>query len=136
MDFGLDGRRAAVAAASAGLGLASARALAAEGVTVAICSRDRTRVEAAAAEVGGGCVPLVADVSDAAGGAGFVAAAIEALGGVDILVTNAGGPPAGNFAATPVDAHPAGLPVNPISGVGKVKAAVHPRRAGRRGRGG
>jgi 3-oxoacyl-[acyl-carrier protein] reductase len=128
MDFGLDGRRAAVAAASAGLGLASARALAAEGVTVAICSRDRARVEAAAAEVGGGCVPLVADVSDAAGGAGFVAAAIEALGGVDILVTNAGGPPAGNFAATPVDAYPAALELNLMSVVGMVKAAVDPMR--------
>ena len=128
MDFGLSGRRAAVAAASAGLGLASALALAAEGVTVAICSRDRRRVEAAAAEVGGGCIPLVADVADAAGGAAFVDAAIEALGGVDILVTNAGGPPAGNFASTPVDAYPAALDLNLMSVVGMVKAAVDPMR--------
>ena len=56
IDFGLSGRRAAVAAASAGLGLASARALAAEGVTVAICGPGPNRVEAAAAEVGGGCI--------------------------------------------------------------------------------
>ena len=95
MDLGITGKRAAVAAASSGLGLASAKALAAEGVRVAICGRDKARLDVAAAEIGRDCVALVADVSDAAGGASFVAAAGEALGGVDILVTNAGGPPAG-----------------------------------------
>src|SRR6185503_1884751 len=81
MDLGISGRRAAVAAASSGLGLAVARALAAEGVHVAICGRDRARVEAAAGEVGHDCVGLALDVGDAAGGAAFVAAATEALGG-------------------------------------------------------
>ncbi|HEY3484231.1 MAG TPA: SDR family NAD(P)-dependent oxidoreductase, partial [Ilumatobacteraceae bacterium] len=82
MDLGIAGRRAAVAAASAGLGHASAEALAAEGVRVAICGRDRARIDDAAARIGAGCVPLVADVSDAEGAAAFVAAATEALGGV------------------------------------------------------
>src|SRR5437868_443582 len=90
MDLGVRGRRAAVAAASAGLGYASAAALAADGVAVAICGRDRARVEDAAASIGNGTVGLVADVCTAAGADGFVAAAREALGGVDILVTNAG----------------------------------------------
>ena len=52
VNYGIEGRRAAVAAASSGLGLATARALADEGVTVAICSRSRERIEAAAAEIG------------------------------------------------------------------------------------
>jgi 3-oxoacyl-[acyl-carrier protein] reductase len=124
MELGLGGKRAAVAAASAGLGLASAKALAAEGVAVAICGRDRLRIEHAAAEVGNGCVPLVADVSDATGGAAFVAAASEALGGVDILVTNAGGPPAGTFESTDVESYPAALDLNLMSVVGMVKAAA------------
>ena len=124
MDLGLNAKRAAIAAASAGLGLASAKALAAEGVAVAICGRDRERIDDAAAEIGGACVPLVADVSDAAGGAAFVAAATEALGGIDILVTNAGGPPPGNFADTDVEAYPAALGLNLLSVVGMCKAAA------------
>jgi 3-oxoacyl-[acyl-carrier protein] reductase len=124
MQLGLEGKRAAVAAASAGLGLASARALAAEGARVVICGRDRERIEAAAASIPGDVVPLVADVGDAAGGAAFVSAAAEALGGLDILVTNAGGPPAGNFASTPPDAYPAALELNLLSVVGMVSAAA------------
>lgn len=117
-----------MAAASAGLGLASAKALAADGVTVAICGRDRGRIDAAAAEVGAGCIPLVADVADAAGGASFVAAATEALGGLDILVTNAGGPPAGTMDSTAVDAYPAAIDLNLMSVIGMVKAVVDPLR--------
>src|SRR5207248_1533688 len=64
MDTGLAGRRAVVAAASKGLGFASARALAAEGARVAICGRSRERVEEAAARIGRGAVPLVADVAN------------------------------------------------------------------------
>jgi 3-oxoacyl-[acyl-carrier protein] reductase len=124
MDLGLSGKRAAVAAASSGLGLASAAALAAEGATVAICGRDRVRIDAAAAQVGNGCVPLVADVSSGRGGAAFVAAASEALGGVDILVTNAGGPPPGTFATTDVDAYPDALALNLLSVVGMCKSAA------------
>lgn len=99
MDLGIAGRRAAVAAASRGLGFATANALAAEGVHVAICGRDRTRVEEAAARIGHDCIPLVADVGTAAGATGFARAATEALGGIEILVANAGGPPAGDFAS-------------------------------------
>ena len=134
MDLGIDGRRAAVAAASAGLGFASAKALAAEGVTVAICGRDRSRIDAAAGRIGAGAVPLVADVSTPDGAADFVEMARAALGGVDILVTNAGGPPGGNFAATPVDAYPAALDLNLMSVVAMCKAAVPAMQAQRWGR--
>lgn len=124
MYLGLAGRRAAVAAASAGLGLESARHLAAEGVSVAICGRDRRRVEDAASGIGGKVVPLVADVSTATGASGFVAAAIEALGGVDILVTNAGGPPPGTFATTPVEQYAEAFALNAVSVIAMCKAAV------------
>ncbi len=125
MDLGIAGRTAAVAGASSGLGLASARALAAEGVRVAICGRDRARIEAAAAGVDG-AVPLVADVSTVEGATGFVEAAVEALGQVDILVPNAGGPPPGTFASTPLDAYAPALELNLLSTVAMCEAAVPP----------
>ena len=128
------GRRAAVAAASAGLGFASAKALADEGVRVAICGRDRGKVDDAVARLGANAVGLVADVSGADGSSAFVAAATEALGGIDILVTNAGGPPAGNFAQTPVDAYPGALDLNLMSVVAMCKAAVPAMQAQRWGR--
>jgi 3-oxoacyl-[acyl-carrier protein] reductase len=126
MDLGLSGRRAAVAAASSGLGLATAKALAAEGVRVAICGRDELRVDAAVGSIGGGCVGLVCDVAGAPGGEAFVQAANDALGGIDILVTNAGGPPPGNFATTDVDSYPSALALNLMSVVAMCKAAVPP----------
>jgi 3-oxoacyl-[acyl-carrier protein] reductase len=134
MDLGIAGRRAAVAAASAGLGRATAAALVAEGVQVAICGRDRARIELTAQDLGERCIPLVCDVSDAAGGARFVAMAREVLGGIDILVTNAGGPPAGTFASTDVDAYPAAIDLNLLSVVGMCKAAVPAMQAQRWGR--
>jgi 3-oxoacyl-[acyl-carrier protein] reductase len=123
MDLGIAGRTAAVAGASSGLGLASARALAAEGVRVAICGRDRERIEAAAAGIDG-AVPLVADVSTVEGATGFVEAAVDALGQVDILVPNAGGPPPGTFASTPLDAYAPALELNLLSTVAMCEAAV------------
>ncbi len=126
MDLGIEGKRAAVAAASGGLGFGSAKALADEGAQVAICGRDRARIDDAAARIGPNATPLVCDVGDAAGGAAFVAAATEALGGLDILVTNAGGPPPGNFAQTDVDAYPPAIDLNLMSIVAMCKAAVPP----------
>jgi 3-oxoacyl-[acyl-carrier protein] reductase len=129
MDLGIAGRRAAVAAASAGLGLGSARALVREGVDVAICGRDACRVDAAVAALraehgGGSAVGLVADVGTAEGATGFVERAAEALGGVDILVTNAGGPPPGTFASTDLDAYLPALRLNLVSTVAMCRAAV------------
>jgi 3-oxoacyl-[acyl-carrier protein] reductase len=134
MDLGIRGKRAAVAGASAGLGFASARALAAEGARVAICGRDHARVESAAQAIGPAALPLVCDVGTPAGAAQFVRAAREALGGLDILVPNAGGPPPGNFASTPVEAYPAALALNLMSVVAMCKEAVPPMQAQRWGR--
>jgi 3-oxoacyl-[acyl-carrier protein] reductase len=125
MDLRIAGRTAAVAGASSGLGFAAAHALAAEGVRVAICGRDGDRVAAAAARIDG-AVPIVADVSTVAGATGFVEEAIDALGRVDILVPNAGGPPAGTFASTPLGAYGPALELNLLSTVAMCEAAVPP----------
>jgi 3-oxoacyl-[acyl-carrier protein] reductase len=134
MDLGLDGRRAAVAAASGGLGFASAAALAAEGARVVICGRDRARIDDAAARIGHGCVALVHDVSDASGGSTFVAAADEVLGGVDIVVANGGGPPAGTFASTDLAAYGPALDLSLLSVVGMAQAAIPAMQANGWGR--
>ena len=127
MDLGISGRRAAVAASSAGLGLGTAQALAADGVRVAMCGRDSGRLNAAVSTItaaGGDAVAIDADVSTIAGATGFVAAAKEALGGIDILVPNAGGPPIGNFASTDLDAYAPALELNLLSAVAMCHAAV------------
>jgi len=124
MDLGLNGRTAAVAGASAGLGLAAAHALAAEGVTVAICGRDADRLDAAVARIDGRAVPIVADVSTPEGAIAFVDAARQALDRIDILVPNAGGPPAGTFASTPLEAYVPALQLNLLSTVAMCQAAV------------
>lgn len=127
VELGIAGRRAAVAASSAGLGLATARVLAAQGVAVAICGRHRDRLDAALASlhpVQAGHVALEADVATPAGAAAFVDRAAEALGGVDILVPNAGGPPPGTFATTPLPAYQAALELNLLSTVAMCQQAV------------
>lgn len=134
MDLGISGRRAAVAAASRGLGFAAAEALANEGVRVAICGRDKDAAGAAAKRIGRDAVALKADVSSATGARGFVEAAREALGGVDILVTNAGGPPPGDFSSTNVDQYVAAIELNCLSVIAMCDAAVPPMRAQRWGR--
>ncbi len=101
MDLNLDGRSAAVMASSDGLGRAIAMTLAREGAHVAICGRDADRLAAAKADVetcaaaGARVVALQLDVSHADAPQQLVDAAVGAFGGLDILVTNAGGPPAG-----------------------------------------
>jgi 3-oxoacyl-[acyl-carrier protein] reductase len=131
MELGLEGRRAAVAGASSGLGRATAKALAAEGVRVAICGRDATRIQTAAAELtqelglpDDAIAALVADVSSVAGATSFVADAEAAIGAIDILVTNAGGPPPGNFASTDLEAYGPALELNLLSVVAMCRAAV------------
>ena len=103
MDLGLKGLKALVTGASSGLGLVTALELAREGAAVAINSRSGERLSAAQqtfeAEGAGDVVPLVGDVSQADTATTLVADTAEALGGLDLLVTNSGGPPAGAFDA-------------------------------------
>jgi 3-oxoacyl-[acyl-carrier protein] reductase len=140
MDLGISGKRAAVAAASAGLGLGSARALVAEGVHVAICGRDPERLAAATADLrshapeGTTVVSFVADVAASDEAARFVADARDALGGLDILVPNAGGPPPGTATGTTLDAYREALDLNLLSTIALCQAAVPTMRAAGWGR--
>ena len=124
MNLGIAGKRAAVAAASSGLGLAVARALAEEGVAVAMCSRSREKIEEAARDVAHDAIPIVADVSDADGARGFVRDARDALGALDILVTNAGGPPAGDFSSVSLDQYEPAFALNCLSTIAMCTEAV------------
>ena len=95
MDLGLQGRTALVMGASRGLGRAIAAALAREGARVAIASRSRERIEEAAAAIEPSPAPFVADASDLERLAALPAEVEEALGPIEILVANTGGPPFG-----------------------------------------
>jgi 3-oxoacyl-[acyl-carrier protein] reductase len=99
MDLGLTGKRALVMAASRGLGYASAMGLAREGCHLVICSRDEARINAAAEAIrqatGAKVKALVADVSSSAEAKRLVDTAVAEYGGLEIVLHNAGGPPAG-----------------------------------------
>ena len=101
MDLGIAGKAALVTASSKGLGRAVAEELAGEGVRLAICSRDASRIaevaEAIAADSGARVIGMQADVSRPEEVKGLIADVTGQLGGLDILVTNAGGPPSGTF---------------------------------------
>ena len=93
MDLGLDGKVALVTGASKGIGRAIATELVAEGARVAISSHSRERVEATAAEIG--ATAYVHDAADLDHAPALVAEVTEALGPIDVLVCNTGGPPGG-----------------------------------------
>ncbi|HSY63293.1 MAG TPA: SDR family oxidoreductase, partial [Terriglobales bacterium] len=107
METGLKNRVAIVAASSQGIGQATAEALAAEGCRIAMCARNAQTLHAAAerikkehqAEV----FAQALDVTDAEAVHRFVEAVVSKFGGVDICVTNAGGPPAKGFLAASLE---------------------------------
>jgi 3-oxoacyl-[acyl-carrier protein] reductase len=124
MDLGITGKRAIVAAGTAGLGLATAVSLARNGARVVICGRDAARLDAAVATVGHGCNGIQHDVATAETAMDFVRKAIDHLGGVDILVTNGGGPPPGTAIDTPIDKYPAALEQSLLSVIGMCQVAL------------
>lgn len=95
VDLGLNGRVALVMGASQGIGQGIAEALAREGARVAVTSRSQGRAEEAAATIKGDVSPFVADATDLDRLAELPAEVEAALGPLDILVTNTGGPPLG-----------------------------------------
>src|SRR5579871_5707293 len=107
MDLGLKNRVALVAASSQGIGLATAEGFAAEGCRVAMCARNGEVLAAAAEKVrkkhGAEVLSDAFDVTDPASVSRFVEAVVAKFGGVDICVTNAGGPPAKGFLAASVE---------------------------------
>jgi 3-oxoacyl-[acyl-carrier protein] reductase len=101
MDLGLKDKCAFIAASSRGLGYATALTLAREGCRVVINSRDDEKTTAAAEMIAKmtdtQIYGVAGDVSEASAAEGLIRSAVESLGGLDILITNAGGPPAGSF---------------------------------------
>jgi len=95
VDLGLTNARALVGGGSGGLGGAIAEALRGEGAQVGLAARPSARLDEAAARLGATAVP--ADLSTPEGPASAVAAAVDAFGGLDLLVVNSGGPPPGRF---------------------------------------
>lgn len=99
MDFGLKGRRALVMGASKGLGRSIADSLAAEGAHLVISGREQASLDAACAELralgAASATGIPADVAEGAQMDALAKGAIGAMGGVDIVVQNHGGPPPG-----------------------------------------
>ena len=138
MNLNLTGKRAIVMAASRGLGYASALALSREGCDLLICSRDESRIRAAAdaisGETRGRVTAMAADVSGEREAKQLVDAAVAAYGGLDIVVHNAGGPPAGEFATMSEAQWQKAFEQNLLSLVRIVHAAVPELKRSRGGR--
>jgi 3-oxoacyl-[acyl-carrier protein] reductase len=104
VDLGLENLSVIVAASSDGIARAAAEKFAAEGAKVAMCSRDAKKLNAAAGQIaeryGGQVLAEPLDVTDAGAVNEFVKHVGQEFGGIDICVTNAGGPPAKMFFAT------------------------------------
>jgi len=128
MDLGLKDKRAFVAGSSRGLGFATALGLAKEGCKVAINSRNEEKIKAAAEtitnETGTQAYGFAGDVSDASTAEKLIQSAVESLGGLDILITNAGGPPAGSFEIFDEDAWQKAVDASLMSHVRLIRAAL------------
>ncbi|HYL32771.1 MAG TPA: SDR family oxidoreductase [Stellaceae bacterium] len=124
MDLGLKGKAALVCAASKGLGRGCATALAAEGVDLVITARGREALEATAAELrdryGVKVTAIVGDITTTEGRA----AALAACPSPDILVTNAGGPPPGDFRNWTRDIWIKALDANMLTPIALIQATV------------
>ena len=136
--MGLQDRVALVAAASQGLGFAAARELAREGARVFLCSRDEARASEAAKrihdETGATVAGIAADVTDERATEHFVALAREQAGHIDILVTNAGGPPTSTFAAAELDMFRQAFELNGMSAIRLARLVLPDMRARKWGR--
>jgi len=133
--LGLRGKVALVVAASKGLGKAAALELAREGAAVAICARTEATLRATAAEIeratGSEVLAVVADVSHADDVERLVQATVDRFGRLDILVTNAGGPPPGYFLDLGDEPWHAAVELTLMSTVRLCRAAIpHMRKNG------
>jgi len=138
VDAGLRGRVALVAASSKGLGRAIAEAFAAEGAALALCARGAPALEETrdtiARTASAPVLAVAADLATAAGVAAVTRATLERFGRVDVLVTNAGGPPAGTFEAHDWDAWQRAVELTLRSAVELTRAVLPGMRERRWGR--
>jgi 3-oxoacyl-[acyl-carrier protein] reductase len=118
MDLGLAGRRGFVTGGSHGIGLAIAQALAGEGAAVVICGRDKDRLART------GLPAVQADVTDATDLGRAVDLAADQLGGLDLLVANAGGSVGGNLLASTPEDWVATFAINVLHAAHAIRCAV------------
>ena len=135
MDLGLKGKVALIAGASTGLGYAVAKALAADGASVSISSSNPESIEAAGrrieADTGARVLAMAVDVRDKAAIERWIAHVAETLGGIDALMTNSGGPPAGDAVSFDDAAWQGAAELLLFSTIRMVRAAVpHMERRG------
>ena len=131
MDLGIEGKVALVTASSRGLGRATAGALAAEGVKVMVTARQEASLAETAEwlrATGAEVATTVADITDADAPARLVDATVEAFGGLDIVVADAGGPPAGRALDVDDDMLVAAVNANLLSAVRLTRHALPPMR--------
>lgn len=128
MNLGLEGRVAFVAAGSKGLGRAIAEELAAEGAEIAVCARGKQALGETSVAIGRSTgrevLALAGDVSDPAIVERMVADTIARFGRIDILVTNAGGPPSGRFESLSPEAWQAAVDLTLMSVVNLTRAVL------------
>ena len=138
MVLGIKDRVALVAGAGTGIGRAVADRLAAEGAQVALCARTEAVVREAADEIGKRrgvrTHAVTCDLAAPEGPARFVGASREALGPASILVTNAGGPPAGRFEDLGEEAWEQAFHLTLMSAVRLIREALPAMQAARWGR--
>ena len=128
MDLGLRSARVLVTAASQGLGAATARRFSLEGAAVVINSRNLSELQDTASKInqesGNPVFTLAADLSDTAATQKMVVNAAEMLGGLDVLITNAGGSPGGTFDDFDLAAWEAATQLTLLSAVALVRAGL------------
>lgn len=134
MDMGLKGKKAAVSGSSQGIGYAIANALAQEGCDVTLCARGKDRLEQAVQDMeahGVKAAGVVSDLGSEQGCKAFIDGAIDALGGIDILVNNVGGMIPGTLDSLGTEDWNRVLSVNLMAAVYTTKYAVpHLKKAG------
>ena len=138
MDLGLKNKIALVAASSKGLGRGCAEAMAQEGAKVTICARDEKILDETRAEIvsttGAEVLAIPADMTNAQDIQNVVQQTVRRFGGLQILVTNAGGPPAGYFPDFDDEQWQAAFNLSLMSAVRLIRAALPHLKAARWGR--
>lgn len=128
MDLGLKDKCAFIAGSSRGLGYTAALFLAREGCRVTLNSREEAKVKAAAELIAMGtgtdAYAVAGDVSEASVAERLIQSAVDSMGGLDILITNAGGPPAGSFEVFDEEAWQKAVDTSFMSHVRLIRAAL------------
>lgn len=128
MDLGLDGKVALIAGASRGLGKSIANVLGGEGAKLSLCSRTKESLDETAATIaerqGVEVLAHPADVTREEEVSAWIEASVERFGGIDVLVTNAGGPPSSRFETTDIAGWQEGLTLSLMSNVFLCRAVV------------